>query len=121
MILLIEDDAISRMSFAETLRGYGYEVLEAGDGFEALTLVAKHRTGINLVISDMVLPGMNGLTLVENIELMLPRVPIIMVSAFLSKVGGKAILGRAVDFLEKPIRPSALIDAVQRHAPLTNR
>src|SRR5262245_21680852 len=119
MILFIEDDAISCTSFAETLRGYGYEVLEAGDGFDALKLVAKHRSGIDLVISDMVLPGMNGLTLVENIELMLPRVPIIMVSAFLSKTSGAAILGREVDFIEKPVRPSALVAAVQRHAPQT--
>ncbi len=120
MILLIEDDAISRASFAETLRGWGYEVLEAGDGFEALALVTKHRTDIDLVVSDMVLPGMNGLTLVENIVLLLPKVPIIMVSAYLSKASGAAILGREVEFLEKPIRASALVDAVQRHAALAN-
>ncbi len=117
MILLIEDDAISRMSFAETLRGYGYEVLEAGDGVQALALIVQHRPDIDLVITDMVLPGMNGLTLVENIELMLPKAAIIMVSAFLSKTSGEKILGRRVEFLEKPIRPSALVTLVQRHAP----
>ena len=116
MILLIEDDAISRTSFAETLRGSGYEVLEAAGGLEALALVAKHRSHIDLVITDMVLPGMNGLTLVENVELLLPRVPIIMVSAYLSKASGEAILGRDVEFLEKPVRPSALAALVQRHA-----
>lgn len=120
MILLIEDDTISRMGFAETLRGYGYAVLEAGDGVKALALIVQHRADIKLLISDMVLPGMNGLTLVENIELMLPKVPIIMVSAYLSKASGEAILGRDVDFLEQPVRPSALIRAVQRHAPQPN-
>jgi DNA-binding NtrC family response regulator len=115
MILLIEDDVISRASFAETLRGWGYEVLEAEDGFTALRLVAERRTTIDLVISDMVLPGMNGLNLIENIELMLPKVPIIMVSAYLSRASGEAILGREVDFLEKPVRTSALVAAVQRH------
>jgi two-component system, cell cycle sensor histidine kinase and response regulator CckA len=94
--------------------------LEAGDGIQALALILQYRPDIDLVISDMVLPGMNGLTLVKNIGLMLPRVPIIMVSAYLSKAGGQAILDREVDFLEKPIRPSALVAVVQRHAPQTN-
>jgi two-component system, cell cycle sensor histidine kinase and response regulator CckA len=116
MILLIEDEAISRTHFAEILRGHGYEVLEAGDGVQALALIVQHRPDIDLVITDMVMPGMNGIPLVENIELMLPRVPIIMVSAYLSKTSGKAILNRVVDFLEKPIRPSALVAAVQRYA-----
>jgi DNA-binding NtrC family response regulator len=88
---------------------------------QALALIVQHRPDIDLVITDMVLPGMNGLNLVENIELMLPKVPIIMVSAYMSKRGSEAILGRAVDFLEKPIRPSALVAAVQRHTPQSNR
>ena len=116
MILLIEDDAISRTHFAEILSGHGYDVLEAGDGVQALALIVQHRPEIELVITDMVMPGMNGIPLVENIELMLPRAPIIMVSAYLSKMSGKAILDRVVDFLEKPIRPSALLAAVQRYA-----
>jgi CheY-like chemotaxis protein len=101
MILLIEDDAISRTHFAETLRGYGYEVLEAGDAVQALALILQYRPDIDLVISDMVLPGMNGLTLVKNIGLMLPRVPIIMVSAYLSKRSSEAILGRDVGLPRK--------------------
>ena len=117
MILLIEDDAISRTDFVVTLCRCGYAVLEAEDGFEALSLIAKHRTAIELVISDMVLPGMNGFTLVQNIELLLPKVPIIMISGYISKANGEVILGHDVAFLEKPIRPSALLAAVQRHAP----
>ena len=113
MILLIEDDAISRTSFAEILRGYGYEVLEAAYGLQALSLIARHRSVIDLVISDMVLPGTNGLTLVQDIKLLLPKVPIIMVSAYLSKASGEAILGGEVEFLTKPVRPSALVATVQ--------
>src|SRR5262245_21968110 len=114
MILLIEDDVISRTGFAQTLRRDGYEVLEAGDGVHALALITQHRPSISLVISDMVLPGMNGLALIENVKLMLPRVPIIMVSAYLSKASGE-ILDRVVDILEKPIRPSVLVAVVQRY------
>src|SRR5262247_1453440 len=120
MILLVEDDAISRTSFAETLLGHGYDVIEAGGAAEALALVSKHRADIELVITDMVLPpGMNGITLVENIELLLPNVPIIMVSAYLSQTSGEVILRGKADFLRKPITPPVLLAAVQRHAPQT--
>lgn len=119
MILLIEDDVISRTSFGQTLRRHGYEVLEAGDGVDALALIIQHRPDINLVISDMVLPGMNGLALIENVKLMLPKVPIIMISAYLFKASG-AILDRVVDILEKPIRPSALVAVVQRYVSKTD-
>jgi len=117
MILLVEDDAISRTHFAETLRAYGYQVLEAGDGVEALSLLEKHRAEINLVIADMVLPRLNGLVLVTNIQTRWPKVPIIMLSAYLSKEGGDKIFGRKIDFLEKPVRPSALMALVGRVLP----
>jgi two-component system, response regulator PdtaR len=121
MILLIEDDAISRTSFAETLLGYGYDVLEAGNAAEALALVSKHRADIELVITDMVLPGqMNGMKLIENMQLLLPNVPMIMVSAYLSQGSGDVILRGKADFLKKPIRPPVLLAAVQRHVPQTN-
>ncbi len=117
MILLIEDEAITRMSFAETLRGRGYEVIEAGDGVEALALIAKHRHVIDLVITDMVMPGMNGITLLPNIKLLIPKVPIIMISAYISRRGGEAILGNEANFVEKPIKPEALLAVVQRFLP----
>jgi two-component system, cell cycle sensor histidine kinase and response regulator CckA len=119
MILLIEDDVISRTSFAQILRRYGYEVLEAGDGVDALALIIQHRPEINLVISDMVLPGMNGIALIENVKLMLPKVPIIMISAYLSKASGE-ILDRVADILEKPIMPLTLVAVVQRYVAKTD-
>jgi two-component system, cell cycle sensor histidine kinase and response regulator CckA len=117
MILLVEDDAISRTSFAESLCGYGYQVLEAADGAEALALVAKHKSAIELVITDIVLPKMNGFELVENIRALLPRVPIIGLSGYISQAGGDNIFGGDVSFLEKPVRPSALMVLVQRILP----
>ena len=120
MILLIEDDAISRTSFAETLRGYGYEVLEAGNGSEALALIEEHHSAFQLVITDMVLPGINGLGLLNKIRQRWPTLPVVMISAHLSKQGGEVILGPEIGFLEKPIRPDALLSCVKRLAPHTH-
>ena len=117
MILLVEDNVISRTDFAETLRKFGYEVLEANDGRKAITLLEQHASDVNLVVTDMVMPGINGLTLVKNIEARWPKIPVIMVSAYLSADGGHKILGDKVDFLPKPILPSALIASVGRVIP----
>jgi CheY-like chemotaxis protein len=65
-------------------------------------------------------PGMNGFALVQNISQLLPNIPIILVSAYLSQASGEIILRGKANFLKKPIRPSVLIAAVQRHAPQTN-
>ena len=117
MILLVEDDVISRMAFARTLRDDGYEVLEAGDGTQAIALLEEYHHEISLVITDMVLPNLNGLTLVRNIQRRWPRVPVIMVSGYLSKEKGKTILGSEVDVLEKPVSTSALVSHVKRILP----
>ena len=120
MILLIEDDAISRASFAETLCRYGYEVLEAGDGGEALALLEEHHSAFELVITDMVVPGVNGLSLINKIQQRWPQLPVIMVSAYLSKDNGEKILGPHVDFLVKPVTAGALVSVVQRHTSHTH-
>ena len=117
MILLVEDDSISRTDFAETLRKSGYEVLEAGEGHEAIVLLEQHASHIRLVITDMVIPGVNGLMLVKNIQARWRQVPMIMVSAYLSAESGQKILGNRVAVLPKPIRPSALVASVGSVVP----
>lgn len=113
MILLVEDEPIPRYDFAQKLRSQGYEVLESMDGAEAIALLEKHYPAINLVVTDMVMPNVNGLELVANIQARWPKVPLIMLSAYMSQSGGDRILGQHAQFLQKPVRPSALIAAVR--------
>ena len=113
MILLVEDQAIPRYDFAQKLRSQGYEVLEAIDGAEAIDLLEKHYPAITLVITDMVMPKVNGLELIANIQARWPKVPVIMLSAYMSQSGGDRILGQHAQFLMKPVRPSALMAAVR--------
>ena len=119
MILLVENDGICRIDFAQKLGSYGYEVLEAADGEEAIALLEKHYPTIDLVITDMAMPKVNGLKLIANIETRCPTLPVIMLSAYLSQHLGDIILGHRIHYLAKPVRPSALIAAVREIAPNT--
>ncbi len=100
------------MRFARLLRGEGYEIIEAGDGNEAVALLDG--TAIDLVITDMVLPKINGLHLVSCIHARRPGIPIVLMSGYLSARAGKIILDGLADFFQKPVRPSALVRTVQR-------
>ena len=111
MLLLVEDDAISRTSFAELLRREGHEVIEASDGAEVIRLLELWP--INLVITDLVLPNVNGMTLIRRIHERWPKMPVILISGYLSQRAGQNILSRDATFLEKPVRPSALAIAVK--------
>jgi CheY-like chemotaxis protein len=112
MILLVEDEAIARCAFAQALRSEGHEVMEAADGNEALTLLEKSH--FDLVITDMVMPKPNGLTLITKIRAKWPGTPILLMSAYVSENAGKTILAGEAEFLHKPIEPATLITTVQR-------
>jgi DNA-binding NtrC family response regulator len=115
MILLVEDEAVTRLAFGQLLRAHGHEVMEAGDGAQALALLNKLR--FDLVITDLVVPNLNGLNLASFIRARWPKMPIILISGYLSENAGKIILEGLADFLQKPIRPSALVATVQRLLP----
>ena len=100
-ILVVEDHAGTRKNVTRFLRSQGYLVLEARDGYEALTLL--NEDSIDIVISDFVLPRINGLTLVHKIRSRWPHIAVIIMSAYLAEEAGKVILEREAEFLAKPL------------------
>ena len=112
MILLVENDTISRNVFARLLRAQGHQVVEVTDGQEALELLPKDN--FDLVIADLVMPRVNGFELAAQIRRRWPVMPILLMSAYLSQDGGKIISDGVVEFIQKPIDPPALIATVQR-------
>jgi len=114
MVLLIEDEAITRAATAEALRNAGQEVLEAGNAEQALVLLADN-PAIRLVIMDFVLPGMDGLKLMDLIHHRRPKLPIILVSGYLSQQAGDAIITASprAKYFAKPFRPAVLVKTVQ--------
>src|SRR5262245_45875830 len=114
MILLIEDDAITRMALAESLRASGEQVLEAEDGEEALDFLRGQ--SVKLVVMDFALPGINGSKLMELIHYRYPNLPLILISGYLPQGAGEAVAlmsNQAIKFFAKPVRPSALVRTVQ--------
>jgi CheY-like chemotaxis protein len=96
----------------EILREEGYELLEATNGFEALELF--HAQRFDLVITDFVMPRLNGLKLVEQLHLFQPKLPIIFVTAYLSIVLRKTTLRDIVAVLPKPFEIGFLKSTVRR-------
>ena len=122
MILFVEDESLSRRAFAQILRSKGYQVAEAQNGVEALEVLntgteVLTKKAFDLVITDLVLPGLHGVNLIHQIRARWPNMPILVTSGYLSDGPGKVILEGFAEFIQKPVDPAALIAAVQRLLP----
>jgi DNA-binding NtrC family response regulator len=110
-ILLVEDHAASRANISRFLQLLSYQVVEAADGEEALKLLDNQT--IDLVVSDLALPTIHGLNLTHEIHSKWPKVPVIIISAFMSDEAGKVILNGKAEFIAKPLDLSVLASKVQ--------
>jgi two-component system, cell cycle sensor histidine kinase and response regulator CckA len=110
-ILLVEDHAASRANISRFLQLLSYQVVEASDGEEALRLLGND--SIDLVVSDLALPTIHGLNLTQEIHSQWPKVPVIIISGFVSDEAGKFILNGKAEFLAKPLNLSVLASKVQ--------
>ncbi len=110
-ILVVEDEVEVRAVAAEILRNHGYTVLEAGDGQEALRVVARQRAPLHLVLTDMVMPDLNGYELAQHLAAMRPGVRTVFMTGY-SEV--TAVQGDRYDaaVLQKPFTPDTLLRRV---------
>ncbi|MET0795110.1 MAG: PAS domain-containing protein [Polyangiaceae bacterium] len=114
-VLLIEDDAVVRQLTARILRRQGYKVLVATQANEALQLAADHATRIDLFLSDVVMPGESGPSVIERLSQGRPRTKVLFVSGY----PGDDISRRGVDeasfrFLAKPYSSEQLAQRVRQ-------
>ena len=117
MILLVDDEENYRELIAKVLTKAGYEVLQAADGMGALSLL--ERSNVNLVISDILMPVLNGYALVARLREKWPNMPVILTTGFLSPDAAKSMMKGSVDFIPKPINAETLLDMVRgRVAPV---
>ncbi len=113
VILIVDDDRNGRESLRRGLARDGYEVLTAENGKKALALAQDH--AIDLVLTDLIMPGLDGLDFLEGLRVVQPEVPAILISAFANvDTAVKAVRRGVQDVLEKPIRLRDVRRAVKR-------
>jgi len=116
-ILVVEDDLELRDALCLTLECAGHKVLGAADGETALRLV--EREAFNLVVSDLKMQPMDGITLLKALRLCEPHLPVLLMTAFGDVDRAvTAMRNGACDFLLKPFEPQVLLEHVARHAAL---
>ncbi len=112
-IMMVDDDQDLRESVAEVLSEAGFAVTEAGRGEEALEHLA-HKN-FDLILLDLIMPGLSGLELMGRIREKSPRMPVIMITAFASVDNAVAAMRQgASDYITKPFRIDALLASVGR-------
>jgi two-component system cell cycle sensor histidine kinase/response regulator CckA len=113
-ILLVEDESIVRRLLREVLSKAGYRVWEAGNGAEAIDQWAGHIDQIDLVVTDIVMPVMNGLRLMEELRKMRPDIRVVCMSGhsedLIARQGG---MDAPPVLLRKPFRPDELVRKVR--------
>jgi len=112
-ILLVEDEEGLRGLNARGLSSRGYTVLQAGNGVEAIELLDRHDVQIDLVVSDVVMPEMDGPTLLKELRRRKPDLKIIFVSGYAEEAFSKNIPQGQHAFLPKPFTLKQLVAAVK--------
>lgn len=115
-ILLVEDEDMLRGLIRELLEIKGYAVLEASQGVEALELLRARGGGVDLVLTDVVMPHMSGSELVERLRAEHPGLKVIFMSGYTGANNAaihKSLEMPGVAFLQKPFRLNALITQVE--------
>ncbi|MGQ9550305.1 MAG: response regulator, partial [Roseiflexus sp.] len=111
-ILLVEDDAAVRALMARVLRTHGYTVLEAGDGYEAITIAAGEHS-IHLLLSDHVIPHMSSESLVHHLTSLIPAMKVLFMSGYVVEPRPNDRALQEAPVLPKPFTPSALLQRVR--------
>ena len=113
-ILVIENQEILRNLTRSILKPEGHTVLEARNGAEALSLVKQYEETIDLLITDMVMPGMSGQEVVEQVKMLHPKIKVIFTSGYTDgTVVRHGIYTDEVNFLPKPFTIAALTSKVR--------
>ena len=116
-ILVVDDEEDVRKSIRITLTKAGYDVREAEDGDQAITLIRSDDNPfkVGLIICDILMPKVNGMEAIAFFRQEFPSVPVLVLTGKPELAGASQLFKQGiVDYLEKPISPDKLIQVVQK-------
>jgi CheY-like chemotaxis protein len=113
VVLVVDDEPVVCHLTARILTDAGFHVLEAHSGSEAVALLSTLDGSVQLVVSDIAMPGMTGVQLAAAMADRWPATPVLLISG----LGGPAT-GYTGRFLAKPLAPEALLDTVGELVPI---
>ena len=113
-VLLVEDEDAVRHLASRTLQSQGYNVLEAADGLAALTVCQRHLRSVDVVVTDVVMPQLSGVELVERLRTVRPGLKVLYISGYNdSTVVRHGMTEAESNYLQKPFTPDELTRKVR--------
>lgn len=113
-VLVVDDEPVVRRFAARVLVGEGFVVQEASDGVEALELIRAGIADLDVVLSDIVMPRMNGVELVQALSAFRPGLPVLLMSGYGSAQLADLGIASPCAVLGKPFSPEVLVAEVRR-------
>jgi signal transduction histidine kinase len=114
VVLIVEDEAAVRTMTARLLQSEGYEVLEAADGREALEIMERYPGQVDLVITDVAMPVMNGRELADRLKRRRASLPVLFMSGYTDdEMVRRGLIEPDHPFLSKPFTPEVLAGKVR--------
>jgi DNA-binding NtrC family response regulator len=113
-ILVVEDDKEVRKLAVQILTRQGYTVLDGSYGTEAFNACRQHRGPIHLLLTDVVMPGMDGRTLSESLSQLHPEMKVLYMSGYTDDaIIRHGVMEKGMNYIQKPFTVSGLIDKVR--------
>jgi DNA-binding NtrC family response regulator len=113
-VLVVDDETAVRRFAARVLQREGYQVVEATDGMEALEMVRVGGISVEVVVSDIVMPRLNGVELMQALSESHPALPIILMSGYATAALSELGIAAPCSILTKPFPAERLLAEVQR-------
>lgn len=115
-ILLVDDEPMVRSTLAETLQDFGYTVMVAADGAEALRLLGFADVRVDVLVTDLSMPGIDGLAVIRQAQLDRPGLPAVLLTGYAGHGAQLAVSGSVsgtFSLVRKPVSASHLVDRIE--------